>query len=369
MSLDAQTPVGDPLPEGPPKDAPIEFSEAQLLAEPEFDEPLIAGGVRCHGGFIDGEYVSPRTLVRMPAIDAWQSRLRLEGPGVVDISREFMPPHYPSLEQAKLLLRAGVQKPITRSLTMISIVEGFGAMIRDVPVPDLRAAIKEDLAGTALSHLTAGLFEAHARDEAGHRDQGGHKQMWEAARDLAFENPRVPGDVLARLMQGRGRNRRPPLFPTLPEKVEGLIATMANVMVIEIFADDVFSWGEALLGDPEVSAAAEAASRMVSYIRADERPHVEYLRTALSEVRCRTLLTIDGGEIPGREVVDAILAQQLRGIASSRPREQREALHEEIRADIAEMRLSSELMRKFTALDDGWTFPRSEDDPIEIALS
>ena len=24
---------------------------------------------------------------------------------------------------------------------------------------------------------------------------------------------------------------------------------------------------------------------------------------------------------------------------------------------------------KFTALDDGWTFPRSEDDPIEIALS
>ncbi len=369
MSLDPRTSAGDPLPESLPTEAPIEFNEEQLLADPEFDEPLIAAGVRCHGGFIDGEYVSPRTVVRAPAIDAWQARLRREGSGVIDISSEFMPPQYPSLEQSKLLLCEGVQKPIIRSLTMISIVEGFGAMIRDVPIPDLRAAIKEDIAGTALAHLTTGLFEAHARDEAGHRDQGGHKQMWEAARDLAFENPQIPGDVLARLMQGRGRSRRPPLFPTLPEKVEGLIATMANVMVIEIFADGIFSWGEALLGDPEVSAAPAAASQMVSYIRSDEHPHVEYLRTALSEIRCRTLVTVDGGEIPGREVVDQILVQQLRGIASSRPREQREALYDEIRTDIGEKNLASELLRKFSALDDGWTFPRAEDEQIEIALS
>ena len=305
--------------------------------------------------------------MRAPAIEAWQGRLRREGAGVIDVSSEFMPPHYPSIDQAKLLLREGVEKPIIRSLTMISIVEGFGAMIRDVPVPDLRAVIKEDISGTALAHLCAGLFEAHARDEAGHREQGGHKQMWEAARDLAFENPKIPGDVLARLMQGRGRNRRPPLFPTLPDKVEGLIATMANVMVIEVFADDVFSWGEALLGDPEVSAAPEAASRMVSYIRADEHPHVQYLRTALSEIRCRTLLTVDGHELSGREVVDGIMAQQVRGIASSRPAEQREALYEEIRGDVEEKRLSSELLRRFSALDDGWSFPRAEDEQIEFA--
>ena len=279
MSLDPRPPVEDPTPDPSTTPGPGEFSEEQILADPEFAEPRIAGGVRCHGGFINGEYVSPRTLVRAPAIDAWKSRLRSEGAGVIEFSNELMPPHYPSLEQAKLLLREGVQKPIVRSLTTISIVEGFGAMIRDVPVPDLRSAIKEDISGTSLAHLTQGLFEAHARDEAGHRDQGGHKQMWEAARDLAFDNPKVPGDVLAGLMQGRGRNRRPPLFPTLPEKVEGLIASMSNVMVIEIFADDVFSWGEALLGDPELSSQPEAASSMVSHIRADEAPHVEYLRT------------------------------------------------------------------------------------------
>ena len=33
------------------------------------DEPLVVGGVRCHGGFLhDGTYVSPRTKVRAPAI-------------------------------------------------------------------------------------------------------------------------------------------------------------------------------------------------------------------------------------------------------------------------------------------------------------
>ena len=36
---------------------------------------------------------------------------------------------------------------------------------------------------------SAGLYEAHARDEAGFEDEGGHKQMWFAARDIAFENP------------------------------------------------------------------------------------------------------------------------------------------------------------------------------------
>ena len=56
-------------------------------------------------------------------------------------------------------------------------------MIRDVKVPDLSSLIVEPFEGTALAHLTGGLFEAHARDESGYRDEGGHKQMWEAARD------------------------------------------------------------------------------------------------------------------------------------------------------------------------------------------
>ena len=65
-------------------------------------------------------------------------------------------------------------EPVTRALTTIAIVEGFGARIREVSVPDFDAEIEESVEGTALAHLTSGLFEAHARDEAGHRDQGGH---------------------------------------------------------------------------------------------------------------------------------------------------------------------------------------------------
>ena len=81
---------------------------------------------------------------------------------------------------------------------MISIVEGFGAIIRDVAAARPVARGGRAIAGTALAHLGGGLFEAHARDEAGYRDEGGHKQMWEAARDLGLAKPEIPGDVLLR---------------------------------------------------------------------------------------------------------------------------------------------------------------------------
>lgn len=39
------------------------FTQDELLASHPCAEPLIAGGVRCHGGFdADGHYISPRTL-------------------------------------------------------------------------------------------------------------------------------------------------------------------------------------------------------------------------------------------------------------------------------------------------------------------
>jgi len=42
-----------------------EYTEAELLASHPVVEPLVAGGVKCHGGFDDnGDYVSPRTLNR-----------------------------------------------------------------------------------------------------------------------------------------------------------------------------------------------------------------------------------------------------------------------------------------------------------------
>jgi hypothetical protein len=268
------------------------------------------------------------------------------------------------------LLQEGIQAPVTRALTIISIVEGFGARIRDVPTPDFQNEIVEDIGGTAIAHLRGGLFEAHARDEAGWREEGGHKQMWEAARDLGLAKPEIPGDVLMQLMTGGRRGgAQQRLFPELSERMELILSVMANVMVIEIFAQDVFNWAKQLLGDPEVSANAAGASAMVAHIESDEHPHVEYLRTALSEIRARTLRTHEGkSTIPGRVVVDRIFERQLRGLASARPQEQRTQVREEIHRELAQRANATELTRRFESLDSGWVFPKGENEELGLIL-
>jgi len=338
-------------------DERVTYSADEILASDPGLEPLIANGVRCHGGFdSSGAYRSPRTLHRAPAIRAWQGRLAAEGARLLTISRELLPPQYPNVAQAKLLLRAGVRDPIVRALTMIAIVEGFGAVIRDVRVPDLRTLVREPIDGTALAHLERGLFEAHARDEAGHRNEGGHKQMWEAARDLALENPRVPPDVLMRILGGGGRpSERKRSFPQLDETLEAMLATMANVLVIEVFAAGTFDWGDRLLSDPEISAEPERAGSMVRCIRHDETPHVEYLRTALSEICARTLLTVDGGTIPGRSVVDVLLHRTLGVLTTSRPQEQRADTRASLVEAMKRAGSPQRLLEEFDALETSFT--------------
>jgi hypothetical protein len=338
----------------------LTFSRDELLESGAYAAPLVAGGMRCHGGFeADGAYRSPRMVHRGPAIAAWQARLAGENAPLVEIPRALMPPQYPNVEQATLLLKHGVRDPIVRTLTIISIVEGFGAIIRDVRVPDLGALVVEPVEGTALAHLAHGLFEAHARDESGFKDEGGHKQMWEAARDLALEKPKIPGDVLMRMMgRNASRGRRPerPL-PMLDETLERMLALMAQVLVVEVFAEGTFDWGVRLLSNPEVSAAPDAAGAMVRHVRSDEKPHVEYLRTALSELRARTLRRVDGGTITGREVVDGLLHRILREITRNRPREQREDIRESMIEAMQVARSPAALLEEFDALESRWTPP------------
>jgi hypothetical protein len=336
------------------------YTPQELLSSGDYAEPLIAGGVRCHGGFdSDGSYRSPRTLHRAPAILAWKQQLAEEFDGeLIDIPRSFIPPQHPNVDQARLLLRNGVRDPMVRALTIISIVEGFGAMIRDVDVPDLEADLVESVEGTALAHLKSGLFEAHARDESGYREEGGHKQMWEAARDAALENPKIPGDVLMRLMGRRGqRGKAEPMFPQLGKKWERMIGMMSQVLVIEVFAESTFQWGIEVLSDPEVSADPETAGRMIRYIQADENPHVEYLRTALSELRARTIRTIDGKTQSGAQVVDRMLHRILRQLTTHRREEQRGDVREGL---VEAMKLAPNpkaLLEEFDALDREWAPP------------
>jgi len=349
----------------------LEFKLDELLASPKLDAPLIAGGVRCHGGFdADGRYVSPRTLWRNPAVKAWQEQhLKTSPLPLVEVPKDAVPPHLPSVAQAKLLLKEGVREPMIRTLTEIAIVEGFGATIRELPVPPLESFIRENVTGTALAHLTQGLFEAHARDEAGWGEEGGHKQMWEAARDLALSNPKVPGDILMAIMGRRGnRNRSARALPELHEDVERVLGFMMNVLIIEVFAASTFRWAEEVLADPDVSDAPQAAADMVRYIRSDESPHVEYLRTALSEISARTLVGDDGKEYAGNEMVQRLLDRFLRFSLRQRG-ERRNQLHETIRASAkGVVKDVEELIQRFDALETEWQPPaRYLDDPDAAA--
>jgi hypothetical protein len=337
------------------------YSSEELLASGSYDEPLIANDIRCHGGFMDdGLYRSPRTLHRGPAIDAWKGRLAEEGRDLIELSRDLTPPQYPSVAQAKLLLRHGVREPIVRTLTIISIVEGFGAMIRDVRVPKLEDLFVGGVEGTALAHLRGGLFEAHARDESGYRDEGGHKQMWEAARDEALENPKIPGDVLMRIMgQRQKREKTGPVFPEIDPKLERMLAFMSQVMVVEVFAEGTFEWGIELLSDPEVSANAKVAGNMVRHIQQDEKPHVEYLRTALSEARARTIRTVDDKEIPGHVVVDEFLHRILHSMTLERRRDQKADLRENLIEAMKVAKNPKALLEEFDGLDVAWSPPAS----------
>jgi hypothetical protein len=283
-----------------------------LLESDPVAEPLVAGGVRCHGGFDgNGAYVSPRTRNRWPAIRAWQQqRSEQFGTPLLDIALDTWPGAYPNVAQAKYLLAEDVPEPIIARLTQIGTVEGFGSMIRYSPIPDLQRCFVEEIAGTCTWHLGRGLYEAHARDEAGYKGEGGHKQMWFAARDIAFERPLTEDQtqvMMDRLFgYGGAATSSSALFPDVDQSLELLMQSMARLLLIEISAYHVFAWAEEVLADTDLVAGDGEAARIVSYIRADEAPHVEYLKTTLSEMRDRTFVAESGRSIPGTTVVGDI---------------------------------------------------------------
>nr|UXE46198.1 hypothetical protein Hi04_10k_c5981_00017 [uncultured bacterium] len=341
-----------------PNESRLNFSFDELLQNPDYDRPLIVSGRRCHGGFDqDGNYHSPRTVWRNPAIEAWQAQHLATSPlPLVEVPRDVVPPYTPNVAQARFLLSNGVREPLVRILTEIAIVEGFGAFIRELPVPSLKSFIREDVTGTAVAHLTGGLFEAHARDEAGWEAEGGHKQMWEAARDAALSNPVISPEIFAAIMSRRGSAGPQALFPGLGEPVERLIRFMVDVLAIEVFAASTFEWAEAVLSDPEVSDAPADAAELVRYIRSDEAPHVEYLRTGLSEITARTLIMQDGNEISGKTVVDALMDRTLRNMMRQRAVDRPAMIRELVRTN-AHGRDPEELLAEFESLGTPWAPP------------
>lgn len=323
--------------------AQLEYSWDEILADPPIVEPLRAGALACHGGFLaDGTYASPRTLHRVPAIRAWQDHHRAQfGTEILDSPMDAWPGNYPNLAQGKFLLEVGAEDPIIALLTRVGTVEGFGARIRYLAPVRVQRYFVEDVTGTAIAHLEKGLVEAHARDEAGWDDQAGHDQMWFAVRDLAFDYP-VSADQTEEMMRRMGISKpagaqpQPTLlFPDL--ELEPLVTIMCRVLFIEIKAFHIFAWAESLLWDD--------AARLVSYIRADETPHVEYLRTALTEMRDRTFIGTSGRLYPGTEVVGRIWDKALAASMGPAEEQSRQAMTAEV-----ERVLSPARMEQFVAL-------------------
>lgn len=345
--------------------AQVEFTEAELLADPAVAAPLIAGGVRCHGGFDEtGRYVSPRTKFRTAAIEAWaQKNSATFGTDVVDVPLERWERTFPSVEQAKFLVRAGVPEPLMATLTRIGTVEGYGANIRLLKPGNLQRHFVEDIRGTATDHLGRGLFEAHGRDEAGLGEAGthdfvaGHRDMWFAARDIAFDRPVGNIDVTAMLERmgvGQGAGAAAAKQRRLPDDISGelevMLTLMIRVLFIEISAFHTFAWAEDWISDTELVGGEGAAAKLVSYIRADETPHVGYLRAAISEMRDRTWVGASGKNYDGSEMVqriwDPLLAQSLGPMRD----QGREATMREVEHWCSQRANGADLIAEFRAL-------------------
>lgn len=346
--------------------AQLEYSWDELLADLPVVEPLRAGGIECHGGFLkDGTYASPRTANRVPAVRAWQKQhVRDFGRGLLDAPLDSWPGNYPNLAQARLLLRSGIREPIIAQLTRIGTVEAFGANIRHLAPADMQPYFVEDVSATATGHLGKGLVEAHARDEAGWDGKGGHDTMWFAARDIAFETP-LTGEMTEQLLERLGfagpasseeerlaRFTASRSFAALDTRLEMLLTTMIRVLFIEIKAFHVFEWAESLLADRDLVAGDGEAARLVGCIRADETPHVEYLRTSLTEMRDRTFLTTGGGHLDGEEVIGTLWARLLRESMGTVEEANRASFRKELVRSVEGRRGSGDLIEEFDRLGD-----------------
>lgn len=289
----------------------LSYRESELMAEHPYVGNHLAAGHRLHGGFDQsGRYCSPRTLLRWPAVLAWQKALQKRGWPLIDASTRLLQRStFPNFEQQKWLLQHGLGQTLWNSLTVTGIVEARGLALAQITPPDFQAIIVEDISEATMGHLAKGLLKAHAFDEGGLPGSGlgGHDTMWFAARDLlfgadAYPQPQVPPS-LARPDMVRQ-------MPALPAAYEPLLLLLMNVLMIEIRAEAFFSFCIHVMRDPDLFADrrddAERAAEMVERIRLDEAIHVAYLQTAVSELRSFRFKSTDGGLTAGADIIDPV---------------------------------------------------------------
>lgn len=284
------------------------YTEEELLREDPTLEPQVIDGARMHGGFrADGTYQPPRAPGREEALAAWEAALRARGGAPLDAEPSLLGgTRLPTVEQSRVLLRHGLGETFWNSLTVIGKIEARGRLLADMPFPDLAPHIVEPIGEMALGHLNKGMLKAHGWDEGGVPGVGAHDAMWFAARDLAFGAGAYPDvDPPENIARPEAGTR---FMPELPPEIEGMLSLLMNLLIIEFRAEIGFSASQAILRTPglfaERAAQAEEAAEIIERIRTDEDIHVRSLRLYLGECASVTFRTVDGGTIPGQELID-----------------------------------------------------------------
>lgn len=347
----------------------LRYTNDELLSDPAYVERIERDGVLLHGGYdADGQYLPPRSTFRLPAIAAWTGQLAAAGhpsrviePEAVD--RAFVP----NTEQAKMLLRNGATGAMTRILTLIGVVEGFGNDgIKLIPDMDLQQFVVEPIGDTCLGHLFKGLLEAHGNDEAGRGDEAGHDQMWFAVRNAALADPPVTLDMFENLPIAPPPGYQGPAKPapeaiTVGGMLDGLrddvapelqllVRAMVQILVIELLAYHTFAWASEVLGDPACSADADFARATIDHIRTDEDIHVGYLQCGLAELATMTVRTTGGGTIAGADLVDAACRSALDNQTGARFDRILDYRLAQVRAELAAHEDGQRLTAEFDAL-------------------
>ena len=336
--------------------ARVVYSRDELMAEHAYAKPQIEAGYRLHGGFdANGTYISPRTLHRWPAVEAWQAQVKGRGFPIIDASTRLLKRGaYPGIDQQKLLLGHGMGETLWNALTITGVIEARGRALCDAEAPDFQKIIEEDVSATSIGHLNKGLLFAHGLDEGGDKanGQGGHDDMWFAVRDAlfgkdAFPLPEVPASI-ARPEIGR-------LMPMIDKVFEDWTLLLMNVLMIEVRAEAFFSFCTNLMRSPDVfrdrRPAAMHAAELVERIRTDEAIHVAYLQTFVSEMRSFTIKTLDGGRIKGAQMIDPIWEGMIHWHSVTQADFSREQSREAIVARIKERTDAPALLAQFDALE------------------
>jgi hypothetical protein len=336
--------------------ARLNYTSKEILADHPYAKPHEEAGYRLHGGFdAEGRYVSPRTLHRWPAIRAWEEALKGRGHDLVDSSQTLMARgNFPNTAQQNFLLSHGLGETLWNSLTVTGVIEARGKRLAEATAPDFQAIVVDDIRDTATGHLNKGLLRAHGLDEGGDdaRGLGGHDSMWFAVRDLLFGKNAYPDPVIPENLSRPELGR---LMPQIPKEHEEWILLLMNVLMIEVRAENFFSFCTTVMRDPvnfrDRREAALHAADIVDRIRQDEAPHVGYLTDVISELRSFTFKAVDGSTATGMAMIDPIWRGMVQWHAVSNFEHAREQSRVELVKRLEAQPNGRELVARFDALE------------------